>query len=109
MMLLHIGYFRQFFDTSNLTLHDNMCLWPGWVVGRLDVTLITVGWRDLLATGMNGCGGHCHTQSEVRPEACVCLYVYHSTVRPSHHWTNARERANLGGQFRKILELKETG
>lgn len=83
-MLLHTDYFRQIFDVTNLTLHDNMCLRLGWAVGRLDVTLITVGWRNLLATGRDGCGGHCHTQSEVRPEGCVC--VYHSTVRPYHHW-----------------------
>ena len=70
-MLLHTDYFRQIFDVSDLTSHDNMCLWPGWAVGRLDVTLITAGWRNLLATGRDDCGGHCHTQSEVRPEGCV--------------------------------------
>lgn len=76
LMLLHTDYFRQLFDISDLTLHDNMCLWPGWVVVCLDVTLIAVGWRNLLATGRDGCGGHCHTQSEVRPEGCVCMSFY---------------------------------
>ncbi len=97
-MLLHADYFRQIFDVSNLTLHDNMCLWPGWLVGRLDVTLITVGCRNLLATGRDDCRGHCHTQSEVRLEGvsvCVCV----CTVRPSHHWPSCWVEDYFKGSF----------
>lgn len=75
-MLLHFYYFRQIFDASDLTSHDNMCLWPGLAAGRIDVTFIVVGWKNLPATGMNICRGHCHTQSEIRPEGHVCVYVY---------------------------------
>lgn len=66
-------YFRQNFDVSNLTLHDNTCLWWDLAVGCLDVTFIAVGWKNLLATGPDHCGGHCHTQSEVRPQGCVYI------------------------------------
>lgn len=66
-------YFRQNFDVSNLTLHDNTCLWWGLAVGCLDVTFIAVGWKNLLATGMDDCGGHCHTQSQVRPLGCAYM------------------------------------
>lgn len=86
-----------------------MCLWPGWVVGRLDVTLITVGWRNLLATGMDSCGGHCHTQSEVRPEGRVFVYVHHSTVRPSHHWPWCKGRVTLGVSLGKYLRKQDRG
>lgn len=68
-----VHYFRQNFDVSNLTLHDNTCLWWGLAVGCLDVTFIAVGWKNLLATGMDDCGGHCHTQSQVRPLGCVYM------------------------------------
>lgn len=51
-----------------------LCLWlagsaeggrAGWQWH--DVTLITDGWRGLLASGTDSCRGHCHTQSGVRP------------------------------------------
>lgn len=51
-----------FLEVSILTLHDNTCVWSGSSLGRLDVTLITFGWKKLLATGRQDCGGHCHTQ-----------------------------------------------
>lgn len=70
-------------------------------VVRLDVTLITAGWRNLLATGMDSCGGHCHTQSQVRPEGCVCIVLPSSLVISG---PGAWDVATLGGQFRKILE-----
>lgn len=57
----------------SLTLHDNTCLWLDWMVGWLDVTLITSDWWGLEATGRDDCRGHCHIQSQVRPEGSVCV------------------------------------
>lgn len=74
-MLLKADYFREIFDVSDLTFHDNTCLRPGLAVGRLDVTFIMVGWKNLPATGGDDCRGHCHTQSEVRPEGRVCICI----------------------------------
>lgn len=79
----------------------------GWVVGRLDVTLITVGWRNLLATSMDSCGGHCHTQSEVRPEGCVCLCLCIILLSGlAITGPGARERATLGVSLGKYLSLR---
>lgn len=65
-------YFRQNLDASGLTLHDNTCLRWGLAAGYLDVTFIVVGWKKLLATGADGCGGPLsHTVRSQATRVCV--------------------------------------
>lgn len=109
LMFLHISYFWQVFWRKRPNIAWQHVFGPG-MGGWAPWCDAHHGWLEKPAGYWHGQlrGPLSHTVRSQARGLCVFVYVYPSTVRPSHHWPRCQGKGYFGGQFGKILKLKET-